>query len=103
MVSIGRNFGAGMSGGISYIYKDEQFSNSNFNMEMIDLESVNVQDQDIISNMLESHLSYTNSKLANALLSKWNKEKSNFIKVMPKEYKIALEKIAQEKINQLIK
>ena len=100
---IGRNFGAGMSGGISYIYKDEQFSNSNFNMEMIDLESVNVQDQDIISNMLENHLSYTNSKLAKALLSKWNKEKSNFIKVMPKEYKIALEKIAQEKINQLIK
>ena len=101
--TIGRNFGAGMSGGISYIYKDEQFSNSNFNMEMIDLESVNVQDQDIISNMLENHLSYTNSKLAKALLSKWNKEKSNFIKVMPKEYKIALEKIAQEKINQLIK
>src|SRR5210317_1153824 len=99
----GRNFAAGMSGGISYINKNEQFSNSNFNMEMIDLESVNIQDQDIISNMLESHLSYTNSKLANALLSKWNKEKSNFIKVMPKEYKIALEKIAQEKINQLIK
>ena len=43
------------------------------------------------------------SKLAKTLLSKWKKEKSNFIKVMPKEYKIALEKIAQEKINQLIK
>jgi glutamate synthase (ferredoxin) len=100
---IGRNFGAGMSGGISYIYKDEQFSNSDFNMEMIDLESVNDQDQDIISHMLENHLSYTNSKLAKALLSKWKKEKYNFIKVMPKEYKIALEKIAQEKINQLIK
>jgi glutamate synthase (ferredoxin) len=100
---IGRNFGAGMSGGISYIYKDEQFSNSDFNMEMIDLESVNDQDQDIISHMLENHLSYTNSKLAKTLLSKWKKEKSNFIKVMPKEYKIALEKIAQEKINQLIK
>ena len=53
--------------------------------------------------MLENHLSYTNSKLAKALLSKWKKEKYNFIKVMPKEYKIALEKIAQEKINQLIK
>ena len=100
---IGRNFGAGMSGGIYYIYKNEQFSNSDFNMEMIDLESVNDQDQDIISHMLENHLSYTNSKLAKALLSKWKKEKYNFIKVMPKEYKIALEKIAKEKINQLIK
>ena len=101
--NIGRNFGAGMSGGIAYIYKNEQFSETEFNMEMIDLESVNNQDEDIISNMLENHFSYTNSKIAKMILSNWVKEKHNFIKVMPKEYKIALEKIAQEKINELIK
>ena len=72
-------------------------------MEMIDLESINNQDEDIISNMLENHFSYTNSKIAKMILSNWVKEKHNFIKVMPKEYKIALEKIAQEKINELIK
>ena len=44
-----------------------------------------------------------NSKIAKMILSKWSKEKNNFIKVMPKEYKIALERIAQEKINELIK
>ena len=100
---IGRNFGAGMSGGIAYIYKNEQFSENKFNMEMIDLESIQDQDEDIISDMLENHFSNTNSKIAKMILSKWSKEKNNFIKVMPKEYKIALERIAQEKINELIK
>ena len=100
---IGRNFGAGMSGGIAYIYKNEQFSKDKFNMEMIDLESIQDQDEDIISEMLENHFSNTNSKIAEMILSKWSKEKNNFIKVMPKEYKIALERIAQEKINELIK
>ena len=100
---IGRNFGAGMSGGIAYIYKNEQFSKNKFNMEMIDLESIKDQDEDIISDMLENHFSNTNSKIAKMILSKWSEEKSNFIKVMPKEYKIALERIAQEKINELIK
>ena len=100
---IGRNFGAGMSGGIAYIYKNEQFSKNKFNMEMIDLESIKDQDEDIISDMLKNHFSYTNSKIAKMILSKWGKEKNNFIKVMPKEYKIALERIAQEKINELIK
>ena len=100
---IGRNFGAGMSGGISYIYKNEEFSHSNFNMEMIDIESLDNQDEDIIISLLENHFTNTNSKIARKILSKWEKNKSNFIKVMPKEYKIALEKIAQEKIKQLIK
>ena len=100
---IGRNFGAGMSGGIAYIYKNEQFSKNKFNMEMIDLESIKDQDEDIISEMLENHFSNTNSKIAKMILSKWSREKNNFIKVMPKEYKIALERIAQEKINELIK
>ena len=100
---IGRNFGAGMSGGIAYIYKNGQFSKNKFNMEMIDLESIKDQDEDIISDMLENHFSNTNSKIAKMILSKWSEEKSNFIKVMPKEYKIALERIAQEKINELIK
>lgn len=99
---IGRNFGAGMSGGIAYIYRDEKFDDSKFNMEMIDLEEINNQDEDIICKMLENHYTQTNSKIGKIILSKWHSEKNNFVKVMPKEYKIALEKIAQEKINQLI-
>ena len=99
---IGRNFGAGMSGGIAYIYKDDKRSIKNFNMEMIDLEAPNIQDEDIIYEMLENHFSNTNSEVAEKILSNWKNEKKNFIKVMPKEYKIALERIAKEKIDQLI-
>ena len=99
---IGRNFGAGMSGGIAYIYKEDKRSIKNFNMEMIDLETPNIQDQDIIYEMLENHFSNTNSEVAEKILSNWKNEKKNFIKVMPKEYKLALERIAKEKIDQLI-
>ena len=67
---IGRNFGAGMSGGIAYIYKNEQFSKNKFNMEMIDLESIKDQDEDIISDMLEYHFSMTNSKIAKMIIYK---------------------------------
>ena len=99
---IGRNFGAGMSGGIAYLYKEDKRSIKNFNMEMIDLETPNIQDEDIIYEMLENHFSNTNSEVAEKILSNWKNEKKNFIKVMPKEYKIALERIAKEKIDQLI-
>ncbi len=99
---IGRNFGAGMSGGIAYIYKEDKRSVKNFNIEMIDLETPNIQDEDIIYEMLENHFSNTNSEIAEKILSNWKNEKKNFIKVMPKEYKIALERIAKEKIDQLI-
>ena len=99
---IGRNFGAGMSGGIAYIFKENKKSIENFNMEMIDLETPNIQDEDIIYKMLENHFSNTNSEVAEKILSNWKNKKKNFIKVMPKEYKIALERIAKEKIDQLI-
>ena len=99
---IGRNFGAGMSGGIAYIYRENKKSIENFNMEMIDLETPNIQDEDIIYKMLENHFSNTNSEVAEKILSNWKNKKKNFIKVMPKEYKIALERIAKEKIDQLI-
>ena len=100
---IGRNFGAGMSGGIAYIFKGDNFSKKNFNMEMIDLEKITKQDEDIIHELVENHFTNTNSDVAEAILSNWTKEKLKFIKVMPKEYKIALEKLAKEKIDQLIK
>ena len=100
---IGRNFAAGMSGGIAYIYKSEKFDKRNFNMEMIEFENPNDQDLDYINKLIENHFSYTSSKLAEDLLINWNKESNNFIKIMPKEYKLALEKMAKEKISEIIK
>jgi glutamate synthase (ferredoxin) len=100
---IGRNFGAGMSGGIAYLLKTPNFSEKNFNMEMINFEEIDSQDIDIIYSLLKNHYSNTASKLAEEMLSNWSSKKENFIKIMPIEYKAALEKLKEEKINQLIK
>ena len=99
---VGRNFAAGMSGGIAYIYKSKKFDKRNFNMEMIEFENPNDQDLDHIKKLIENHFSYTSSKLAEDLLIKWKKESKNFIKIMPTEYKLALEKMAKEKISEII-
>ena len=99
---IGRNFAAGMSGGIAYIYKTEKFDKRNFNMEMIEFENPNDQDLDHINKLIENHFSYTSSKLAENLLINWRKELKKFIKIMPTEYKLALEKMAKEKISKII-
>ena len=99
---IGRNFGAGMSGGIAYILKTHNFSEKNFNMEMINFDKIDSQDTDLIYSLLKNHYSNTASKVAENIISKWNSEKKNFVKIMPIEYKAALEKLKEEKINQLI-
>ena len=99
---IGRNFGAGMSGGIAYILKTENFSEKNFNMEMINFDKIDNQDIDLIYSLLKNHYSNTASKVAENIISKWNSKKKNFVKIMPTEYKAALEKLKEEKINQLI-
>jgi len=100
---IGRNFGAGMSGGVAYIYKCNDFSNNNFNMEMINLEKLNNQDEDFTLELIKKHFSHTNSNIAENIIQNWDKEKLNFTKVIPEDYKLALERLASEKINQLVK
>ncbi len=100
---IGRNFAAGMSGGIAYIYRDsELYDPRNFNMESIELEKPDTQDLDIISELIQNHFTFTSSEIAKKIINNWENESKLFVKVMPTEYKLALEKLAQEKINQII-
>ena len=100
---IGRNFAAGMSGGIAYIFKsNNEFRSDNFNMGMIEFEKLDKQDYDIIKDLLEKHYSYTQSSIAEKIILNWSKSRSMFVKVMPTEYKAALEKMAQSKINEII-
>ena len=101
--NIGRNFAAGMSGGTAYIYKSEEFDKRNFNLEMIEFENPSKQDLDLIKKLIENHFSYTSSRLAEKLLINWKKESLNFVKIMPTEYKLALEKMAKDKISEIIK
>jgi len=100
---IGRNFAAGMSGGVAYIYKSTKFDKRNFNSEMIEFEDPSNQDLDLVKKLIENHFTYTSSKIAERFLNNWDKESKNFIKIMPTEYKLALEKMAKEKITEIIK
>ena len=87
---IGRNFAAGMSGGIAYIFKsNNKFRSDNFNMEMIEFEKLDKQDYDIIKNLLEKHYSYTHSSIAEKIILDWNKSRNMFVKVMPTENNVS--------------
>ena len=93
----GRNFAAGMSGGVAYLYSpDGTFDERNFNMEMIGLEDPSVDDLDHLEELINKHVKYTSSNKVTAILSNWEAEKKNFIKVMPTDYKKALARLAEE-------
>ena len=93
----GRNFAAGMSGGIAYVYDPEnKFTNGLCNTETIDFEEINKEDAADLKALIEQHVLYTDSKKGAALLSDWSTSLNNFVRVMPTEYKKALERIATE-------
>jgi len=92
---IGRNFGAGMSGGIAYIYDVYKDFAERCNPEMIDLEQCNEADRDELFGMLQKHLEYTGSATANFILKDFDNQLGSFVKVFPKDYKKALLKQAE--------
>ena len=93
----GRNFAAGMSGGIAYIYDPGRAFKEKCNLEMVDLERLGVEDVKNLYGLLRNHFQYTQSRLAGKILDNFPREVRKFIKVMPREYKRVLEmKQAQE-------
>lgn len=86
----GRNFAAGMSGGMAYIYVARFDFRSRCNMEMIDLEVPEEDDYNFILKQVDRHSRYTGSETAYNILENWEKERYKFLKVMPKEYKQVL-------------
>ena len=93
----GRNFAAGMSGGIAYVYDPtSNFINGLCNTETIDFEIVSGEDADDLKTSIEKHVLYTASKRGSDLLADWEGSVQNFVKVMPTEYKRALERLATE-------
>ena len=86
----GKNFAAGMSGGVAYVYDPDNGFEKLCNMEMVDLEIPAEEDKDEIKLMIEKHLDFTGSEPAKALLEDWENVSSNFIKVMPRDYKAVL-------------
>ncbi len=95
----GINFAAGMSGGIAFILDENQLFDTNCNLEMVNIEPVNRKDdQALLKSMLEKHLKYTNSKLAETILKSWMEFLPLFVKVMPIDYKKAMERIKLEEL-----
>jgi len=90
--SIGRNFAAGMSGGVAYIWDHQGDLATKCNMGMVELETVSA-DEDIaeLKGMIENHLKYTDSEVARRMLNDWDGTLSQFVKVMPTDYKRVLE------------
>ena len=86
---IGKNFAAGMSGGVAYIYDAEDNLSQRINQEMVDLDSIEDEDTEV-KEMIENYIKYTGSLEANDILEDWKNSKSKFIKVMPKDYKRVL-------------
>ena len=87
----GRNFAAGMSGGIAYIYDTQNNFASLCNKEMVDLDPLDGEDADILNEMVQKHFDYTGSTVAQFVLADFENQLKNFIKVFPKDYKKVLQ------------
>ncbi|MGB5668737.1 MAG: glutamate synthase large subunit [Maribacter sp.] len=96
---VGRNFGAGMSGGIAYVYDKNKTFEKKCNKEALNLLAVK-EDQDIelLKGLIEGHYNATMSPLAQRILENWEKCLPDFVKVFPEEYKQALIRLEKEKL-----
>ena len=119
----GRNFAAGMSGGIAYVLDESGDFEKRCNLSMVDLEPVEAEEEameklhrsdieshgmvDVRSNMtrfdaerlhtlIEKHAHYTNSERAQEILANWDDYQTKFVKVMPVEYRRALQEMQPE-------
>ena len=95
----GRNFAAGMSGGIAYVWDATGTFSQKVNKEMVELEPLDAGDLEYVKGRIEKHVEYTDSTRGRAILDGWKTEQSRFVKVMPIDYKRAiaeLRKLAEQ-------
>jgi glutamate synthase (NADPH) large chain len=94
----GRNFAAGMSGGVAYVLaEDKDAFRLNCNLELVDLEPVELEgDIAELKDLIEMHANYTGSTVAAKVLDTWTESLPKFIRVMPRDYKRAMEELAAE-------
>jgi glutamate synthase domain-containing protein 3 len=94
----GRNFAAGMSGGIAYVYDVDRRFSGRCNLELVDLEPLTHADVDEVKALIAEHAQRTGSLVARNVLASWERgARERFVKVMPRDYKRALaEQLAEE-------
>jgi len=86
----GRNFGAGMSGGVAFVHDPDGTFPARVNPEMVDLEGLDDDDRAWLRDSVERHLAETGSSVAARLLGDWDDATGSFVKVMPRDYKRVL-------------
>jgi len=107
----GRNFAAGMSGGVAYVYDEDQLFARRCNLSMVELESISSEeeqnargkiganhlgraDDSLLRELIDKHFRYTGSLRAKMILENWPAMRNRFIKIMPLEYRRALNELA---------
>jgi len=93
---VGRNFAAGMSGGVAYVLDEQGVFPGLCNQEMVDLEPL-IEEEDIaeVRRLIEAHVRYTGSDRGEDVLARWSELRDAFVKVMPVDYRRALKELAE--------
>ncbi|NOP97625.1 MULTISPECIES: glutamate synthase large subunit [Mycolicibacterium] len=91
----GRNFAAGMSGGVAYVYDPAGALGENLNTEMVELEALDASDSAWLREFVAAHVDATDSAVGQRILSDWDDNLKHFVKVMPRDYKRVLTAIAE--------
>jgi glutamate synthase (ferredoxin) len=96
---VGRNFGAGMSGGIAYVYDPEKSFKNRCNQEGLNLDPLSDgSDLSELNQLIENHYNATLSPLAQRILEEWETAQKDFVRVFPEEYKQALIRLKKENL-----
>jgi glutamate synthase (NADPH/NADH) large chain len=90
----GRNFAAGMSGGVAYVLDDERALGARCSRAMVDLEALTPEGEETVRALIEEHVAHTRSARGTYVLSTWSKR--HFVKVMPHEWRRALQLRAEQ-------
>jgi glutamate synthase domain-containing protein 2/glutamate synthase domain-containing protein 3 len=98
----GRNFAAGMSGGVAYVMDGtHEFRNGRCNTESVEIEAVRSDaDADELFRLVDNHRRLTGSDVATWVVDNWSDAVAHFVKVMPTEYRLALERIERERVRE---
>jgi len=98
----GRNFAAGMSGGVAYVFDEDGAFRDHCNLETVALEALSAEDLQDVKAMVQRHAAYTQSARAKQLLALWDDVSRQFVKVMPKDFRRMLEAIQQAEQDGLV-
>jgi glutamate synthase domain-containing protein 3 len=94
----GRNFAAGMSGGVAYVLDVEGLFRANVNPASVELEPLDAEDERTVRALISKHIEMTGSEHAKNILDNWAEESRRFIRVMPTDYKRVLSEKKQRHV-----